>query len=394
MAISTIGNNGLALTSPLPVLQGGTGVTTSTGTGNNVLSISPVLVTPNIGAATVTSITGMSTPLSIAQGGTGFVDGTPMFRNRIINGGMGIWQRGASFTVAGGTVAYTADRFGSYTNNTNMTVSRNTSVPTTAGSLFSYSLQLQRPASSTQTNGLYLTQVIESINCYDMAGQTVNVSFWAKAGANFSASSNSINVSVVTGTVADQSTISMLSGTWTGGTASPYIPTITTSWTKYTFTATILSNTLEMGLQIYFTPTGTAGADDSLYITGVQLEKGSVATSFDYRPYGTELSLCQRYYEKSYDIGTVPGSATFFGSEAIAGGSRGATRFKTTKRTSPTLVSYNPLSGASGAYYQSGTSITNSPVWVDIGECGACINVSSVSTWNDVRWQWTSSAEL
>ena len=47
-------------------------------------------------------------------------------------------------------------------------------------------------------------------------------------------------------------------------------------------------------------PTGTAGADDSIYITGVQLEKGSTVTSFDYRPYGTELALCQRYYEKTY----------------------------------------------------------------------------------------------
>ena len=49
---------------------------------------------------------------------------------------------------------------------------------------------------------------------------------------------------------------------------------------------------------------GTNGA--TFYITGVQLEKGSTATSFDYRPYGTELALCQRYYHKSYPQGTAP----------------------------------------------------------------------------------------
>jgi hypothetical protein len=41
---------------------------------------------------------------------------------------------------------------------------------------------------------------------------------------------------------------------------------------------------------------GTSGA--TFYVTGVQLEVGSTATSFDYRPYGTELALCQRYYYK------------------------------------------------------------------------------------------------
>jgi hypothetical protein len=44
--------------------------------------------------------------------------------------------------------------------------------------------------------------------------------------------------------------------------------------------------------------------------TGVQLEKGSVATPFEVRPFATELALCQRYYQKSYSIATAPGTAT------------------------------------------------------------------------------------
>jgi hypothetical protein len=59
--------------------------------------------------------------------------------------------------------------------------------------------------------------------------------------------------------------------------------------------ATIPSNCLEIALTFQYLSTGTAGAADYFEITNVQLEKGVTATSFDYRPYGTELSLCQRY---------------------------------------------------------------------------------------------------
>jgi hypothetical protein len=62
---------------------------------------------------------------------------------------------------------------------------------------------------------------------------------------------------------------------------------------------------------------GTSGSvavagtlDATWQITGVQLEAGSVATPFERRPYGTELQLCQRYFEKSYDLAVVPGTNT------------------------------------------------------------------------------------
>ena len=94
---------------------------------------------------------------------------------------------------------------------------------------------------------------------------------------------------------------------------------------------------------------GTNGA--TFYITGVQLEKGSTATSFDVRPYGTELQLCQRYYESTFPIGAAPvqngGSANALrvGQITVAGNAcRGNTwLFKTTKRDTPsTITSYNP----------------------------------------------------
>ncbi|NBX50408.1 hypothetical protein EBT25_10795, partial [bacterium] len=85
-------------------------------------------------------------------------------------------------------------------------------------------------------------------------------------------------------------------------------------------------------------------------ITGVQLEKGSTATSFDYRPYGTELALCQRYYQKSYNIDTVPGTSTRTGNVQLGSYSNTATgmnngvgfRFPVVMRASPTMTGYDP----------------------------------------------------
>jgi len=74
--------------------------------------------------------------------------------------------------------------------------------------------------------------------------------------------------------------------------------TLTTTMQKFTYTATLPANTTQVAIAVSYVPTGTAGANDWYQITGLQLEKGSTATSFDYRPYGTELALCQRYYTR------------------------------------------------------------------------------------------------
>jgi hypothetical protein len=66
----------------------------------------------------------------------------------------------------------------------------------------------------------------------------------------------------------------------------------------------LVTNQLFIGPQ--YTPTGTAGGFDYFDITGVQLEKGTVATPFEVRPFATELALCQRYYHRTCNTGTVP----------------------------------------------------------------------------------------
>jgi hypothetical protein len=248
------------------------------------------------------------------------------FRNRIINGDMRIWQRGTTISNSiSSSNFYTADRWGCNRGGdvTGEVVSRIASG--LAG--FEYALALQRVAGDTSTAALSLWYSNESTNTYDLAGNQVTLSFWAKAGSTLSSAGSQIYVAIVSGTGTDQRIYN-----YTGGVAfSVTYQTITTNWVRYSFTGTVPSNSTELGLQISFTPTGTAGADDSVKITGVQLEAGSTATDFERRPIGTELALCQRYYW----AGNLPIMRNFTGVSIAVSSSIG---FPVTMRTTPSTV--------------------------------------------------------
>jgi hypothetical protein len=236
---------------------------------------------------------GLLTATTFAGSGaslTGVRDTTGGRKNIIINGGMSIAQRGTSTTS--GAQVYLLDRFYTYSfAATNRTVTQSTDSPDE----FSHSLKVQRTASDTATTALYLSQPIETKQCVGTAGKKVTLSFWAKAGANWSDSGGTIGVSVYSGTGTDQSLMSGLTG------SSAVINTsqvLTTSWVKYSFTsaAIVPTNSTQLVYQSINGWAGTAGADDSFYITGIQLETGETATDFEHRSYGEELALCQRYY--------------------------------------------------------------------------------------------------
>jgi hypothetical protein len=324
------------------------------------------------------------------------------YRNRIINGDVRIWQRATSFSVGSTSFTYTADRFKAFSINTSTTVSRSTSVPNG----FQYSYQLQRPNGNTGTNPLLVTQIIETANCYDLAGQPVTLSFWVKKGANYSGTN--LTVTVNTGTVADEGGNPFaFTGLATAINDSGYAPT--TTWSKVTFTGTVASNVLEAAVAIQFVGTGTAGADDSIYITGVQLEIGSTATEFERRPIGTELALCQRYYDKSYSMDVAPNTVTkagllLFSTESYVGGwymGGASIRFSAEMRRVPdfTYIDSDGTAGRVNAFYNGATNGGANPPFtfyvskksVAISQTG--INVGG-SAGSPLLAHYTANAEL
>lgn len=211
----------------------------------------------------------------------------PFRKNFIINGAMDVAQRNTGF-VALTTLSYqTVDRFAVFMNSGAGFSGQTQDAPTG----FKNSLKILRNSGSSSTNALGLEMALETVDSIRLQGQTVTLSFWAKAGANFSAASSQLNVDIYTGTGTDQALSSM--GGWTGVVhALSALQTITTSWARYSFTCTLASNITQIGLDTYEQPTGTAGAADSFWITGIQLEVGNLATSFEFRPFAQELKLC------------------------------------------------------------------------------------------------------
>jgi len=263
-----------------------------------------------------------------SSGGTINPDSS-VFRNRIINGAMVIDQRNAG---ASGTAisVYTVDRF-SY----NASQASKGTWQQNAGSVtppvgFTNYLGFTSSSAYSVSSGDYffIEQPIEGFNTADLA--------WGTANAKTVTLSFQV-YSSLTGT---------FGGTLrnSGGSRSyPFTYTISSANTWTPVSVTIAGDTsgtwvgatngigirLNIGLGVGSTFTGAAGAWASgnyvsanssvsvvgtngatFYITGVQLEKGSTATSFDYRPYGTEFALCQRYYQKYAGFTCVGSSAT------------------------------------------------------------------------------------
>ena len=237
------------------------------------------------------------------------------FKNRIINGAMVIDQRNAGAVVTiTANPQYTLDRwFAGVTVASKFSVQQNSAAVTPPAGFIKYlgvvSLAATTPAAS---DNYYLEQSIEGYNIADLGfgaagAATITISFWVRSSLTGTFGAALVN-SNGNRSYPFNYTISS-ANTWTQITQT--IPGDTTgTW----FTDNLVGIRLRFGLGAGSTYQGVAGAwgttnavttttainvvatnGATFYVTGVQLEKGSTATSFDYRPYGTELALCQRY---------------------------------------------------------------------------------------------------
>ena len=222
---------------------------------------------------------------------------TPSASNPVINSAFDIWQRGTSdFTPLNASFVYTADRWSCFRS------------AGSSGALVKYvsstglagipnAARMQRTSGNTSTDGLYLLHNLETRDSTRFQGKTVTMSFYARAGANFSGSNSNIAFFMYSGTGTD---LGGFSSGWTGAAAivDTTSATLTTSWARYTATGTVSSSANQIGMVFYYAGVGTAGANDYFDITGVQIDVGNVALPYRRTSANLqgELAACQRYY--------------------------------------------------------------------------------------------------
>jgi len=352
------------------------------------------------------------------------------FRNRIINGDMRIDQRnaGAAVTTDG---AYPVDRFSmGKSNDGAFSAQRSTTAP--AG--FNNSLQFTTTTADSSlaaSQFQFVVQRIEGFNAGDLGwgaagAKAVTLSFWVRSS--------------LTGTFGGALQNSGASRSY------PFTYTISAAdtWELETITipgdtsGTWLTNSgvgisLVFGLGVGSTYSGTAGAwasadlqsatgavsvigtvNATWYITGVQLEAGSVASPFERVDYGRQLIQCQRYFEKSFPVETAVANGVYsmgylgyvcFADQWVFAAP--TILFKTTKRVTPTIAFY----GTSTNTWQINDNSNN---WINYSSVSTSFQASigiyttgfsagvhnggnsgyAIGTARMIRGDWTASSEL
>jgi hypothetical protein len=220
-------------------------------------------------------------------------------------------------------------------------------------------------------------QVLESANCGGIVGETVTLSCEIKVGANFSAASSAMTLTIEQGTGNDETSTKMATG-FTGVVTTNATITATTSFVKYSVTTGVIGATIsQLGVLIAAVPVGTAGADDWYEVRNIQLEVGATATEFEVRSVGNTLDLCQRYYQKA------GANSIFRGNASITGVHYYWMPFSTEMRASPTMSVGSPsYSNATGAG------------WYNIATQGGELVVTISSAGGYAFIPWTATAEL
>jgi hypothetical protein len=317
------------------------------------------------------------------------------FKNRIINGNMTIDQRGlGSVTPTSGTVTYTVDRWNVYENQSSkFNIQQNAGSVTPPVGFKNYLGATSLSAYTVSgTDEFDIAQYIEGYNVADLGwgtanAKTVTLSAWVYSSLT-GTFGGAINNSNSTRSYPFSYSIPV-ANTWTQ--ISVTIPGDTSgTWNTTTGIGMLVNFSLGAGAtrsgtvntwagSNYTQPTGsvsvvgTNGA--TFYITGVQLEVGSMATGFDYRDYGRELILCQRYcYVVNQYMGSSKNANTVY---------QGPTQLATTMRVSPTLQSGATFSVGSGS---AGTPSTYSGT-------GAVTSVNNIYIYN-VSNNWSFPVDV
>jgi hypothetical protein len=272
------------------------------------------------------------------------------------NGSADIWQRGAgptaSIAVASAATAYTADRW--YITNA-------ASLPSTisATTALSNASLLGCKVLRNAANNISAAQVfgypLDSDEVTRMRGSKVTLSGLIKAGANWSPTNGTLTVTLYVGTGApakrgggfagETSVVAIATNLTAGGAATAI---------SGTSSAIVPVNAAQGEVQFTWTPTGTAGADDSFTFDDMQIEANLSATTwtpnnYDRIPFEAELALCQRYFAKTFPYGTAPAQSVGSGSLSLRSQATAQIgifwQYPVQMRATASIITFNPSAG-------------------------------------------------
>jgi len=336
-----------------------------------------------------------------ASSGTVVMSSPFTMRNKIINGAMVIDQRNAGASVTPTNGQYLVDRWRFQASQTSKFTCQQNQGSVTPPSGFKNYLGFTSSSAYSVVAGDYfgVNQFVEGYNTADLDwgtsnAKSVTLSFYVRSsltgtfggairtgdGSNYSYPFTYAISSANTWTYCTVSISGPTAGTW-GSTTSAGLDVWFSLGTGSTFSGT--ANTWAAANYVNATGSvnvvGTNGA--TFYITGVQLERGTVATPFEYRNYQQELAMCQRYYCKTFDQGTAPANNT-----VTAGALRGTARLINAASAIEPAVSWRfPVSmraAPSITLYSAATSGSTAGQWTNDGNgtYGANARASFIGT--------------
>lgn len=342
-------------------------------------------------------------------------------RNKIINGAMEVAQRGVLFSVVSGATAtgYTLDRYTRVASTPAvLDVAQGLDGPASDPTLpFSLRCTVTTADATVAATDLWtVLQKIEGYSARDLIGKTFTLSFWvrsAKTGVHCVSFQNSFASSTDRSYVVEYNV--SFANTWEYKEITVIGGLITAGTWDWTNGAGVnVGWALCCGANWQGTPGswqsavlyGTASQVNVLdtignvfAITGVQLEIGNVATSFEHRPFGVELFMCQRYYEKSFPYATAPAQntgatlgAAYATGQVVNQAFSTSVTFAVAKRAAPTITTYAP--DAATANWSTNTT-TPTAVTANIGDSAfALIGNTAVTAGNGYSIHWQAVAEL
>jgi hypothetical protein len=334
---------------------------------------------------------------------SGYVGSLPARSNALVAGdaSQNLFQRattGASVTT---TVTYGGpDRWAYWSGtSTAMTVSRDSTAADLPSSAYKYAYKMARTSGQTGVVQVCMAQEVESVNTYQFQGATAELDFHAVPGANYSAASSAMTAYIITGTGTDEGMSDLAFGLNAGGgggagwagqaNAAAAVITLGNGAGRYAAVGAIPVGATEIGVALCFTPVGTAGTNDYIAFSGIQLTRNMAltskasatvgyscdnsanaqiqCTSFDRtRQYAVEAQLQQRYY---YEI-----------DEGAATTQRGTCFFSTANTTAQCLISFPvTMRIAPTVTYTAGFALETTTAFTALNNCTGLANNSTIT---------------